>query len=117
VTGPKEVPHAVLIRSIHPLEGIDVMQRRRNKIFNKDTAVSDFTTGHFTTGPGRVTQALGIDLSLYGEPLSSQKIWIEDRGYTVKHVRKLPRVGIDYAKEWAKKPWRFLMGGLQEILF
>ncbi len=61
-------------------------------------------------GPGRVTKALGIDRSFYGEDLvTSGRIWIEDQG--VKPDFKTgKRIGIDYAGElWKSKPWRFYL--------
>jgi DNA-3-methyladenine glycosylase len=61
-------------------------------------------------GPGRVTKALGIDKSFYGEDLvTSGRIWIEDLG--VKPDFKTgKRIGIDYAGElWKSKPWRYFL--------
>jgi DNA-3-methyladenine glycosylase len=61
-------------------------------------------------GPGRVTKALGIDRSFYGEDLiTSDRIWIEDQG--VKPVFKTgTRIGIDYAGDfWQSKPWRYYL--------
>jgi DNA-3-methyladenine glycosylase len=59
-------------------------------------------------GPGRVTQALNIDRSYYGEDLTtSNRIWVEDAG--IRPVVKTgPRIGINYAGEiWKNKPWRY----------
>lgn len=61
-------------------------------------------------GPGRVTKALGIDRSFYGEDLTtSDRIWIEDQG--VRPAFKTgARIGIDYAGEfWKLKPWRYYL--------
>lgn len=62
-------------------------------------------------GPGRLTRELGIDRhfnTLPAEP--SSNLWIEDRDLVVpkRQIERLPRVGVDYAGEWAKKPWRFV---------
>jgi len=59
-------------------------------------------------GPGKVTRALGIDRSFYGEDLTtSDRIWVEDTGLKPA-VRTGTRIGIDYAGEnWKKKPWRY----------
>lgn len=80
VTGPENLPQAILIRG---LEGID--------------------------GPGKLTRALGIDGSFYGEDLeTSGRIWIED-GPDTPTILQTPRQGIDYAGEpWKSKPWRFI---------
>jgi DNA-3-methyladenine glycosylase len=59
-------------------------------------------------GPGRVTKALVIDRSFYGEDLvTSGRIWIEDKGLVINYNTG-PRIGIDYAGNiWKSKPWRF----------
>lgn len=60
------------------------------------------------SGPGRVTKALNIDRSYYGEDLTaSKRIWVEDAG--IKPLFKTsPRIGIKYAGEiWKNKPWRY----------
>jgi len=62
-------------------------------------------------GPGRLTRELGINRRFNTLPVEpTSKLWIEDRGLVVPSnaIQKLPRVGVDYAGEWAKKPWRFV---------
>ncbi|HKR06173.1 MAG TPA: DNA-3-methyladenine glycosylase, partial [Bacteroidia bacterium] len=66
VTNAKEIPHAVLIRSIHPTHGIDEMLKRRKKKSADKT---------LTKGPGSVAQALGIHYSHTGMSLHGNKIW------------------------------------------
>ena len=61
-------------------------------------------------GPGKLTKAFGIDGSFNAEvadPLSG--LWIEDRGTVVDRYDCTPRIGVDYAKEWKDKPYRFVM--------
>jgi DNA-3-methyladenine glycosylase len=62
-------------------------------------------------GPGRVARHLEIDRALYGvDATRSRHLWLEDRGVQIaaRHVRKGPRVGIDFAGPyWAARPWRF----------
>ena len=59
------------------------------------------------SGPGRVGRKLVLDRSFYGEILPSPRIWVE--GSDEKPLYKTtPRIGIDYAGEWAKKEWRFV---------
>ena len=63
-------------------------------------------------GPGRVCRALSIDLELNRWDLTvGRKLWIEDRGERTptSHVITSPRIGVDYAGEWAAKPWRFVL--------
>jgi len=85
VTEREEFPSAVLIRAIE----ID---------------------GELIDGPGRLCRALEIDRRLNRVDLTTgESLWFEDRGVLVKRgdVGTHPRVGVDYAGEWAKKPWRF----------
>lgn len=60
-------------------------------------------------GPGKLTRALKLDKSFYGENLgTSQKLWIEDAPAPPSSIKTSPRIGIDYAgDEWTKKHWRF----------
>lgn len=100
VTNKSNIPHAVLIRAIEPIDGINTMLTRRNfKQIKKQ----------LTAGPGILTKALGISIKHNGISLLEDKIWIEDRGisFTDNEIIKSPRVNIAYAKEHAKLPWRF----------
>jgi DNA-3-methyladenine glycosylase len=101
VTGPEGQAHAILIRAIEPVDGIDEMLKRRQM---RKTAYQ------LTSGPGVLTRALGITTQWNGSWLTSGKhIWIEDRntGISGKDVLKSPRVGVDYAEECAAWDWRF----------
>ncbi|MGA2910573.1 MAG: DNA-3-methyladenine glycosylase [Candidatus Microgenomates bacterium] len=63
------------------------------------------------TGPARLTKYLGIDKSFYGEDLTkSERIWVEATGNIVKKgdIKKLPRIGVNYAGSWKAKLLRFL---------
>jgi len=85
VTEREEFPSAILIRAIE----ID---------------------GELIDGPGRLCRALQIDRCLNRVDLTTcESLWFEDRGILVERgdVGAYPRVGVDYAGEWAKKPWRF----------
>src|SRR5674476_916862 len=81
VTGEKDNPQAILIRSVEEFPG-----------------------------PGKLTKSLGIDKSYYGEDLIiSDRIWLEDHG-TDFFVKCGPRIGIDYAGEyWRSRPWRYFL--------
>lgn len=66
--------------------------------------------GVLIDGPGRLCRALQIDRSLNRIDLTAQEsLWFEDRGGRIlrRQIAVLPRIGVDYAGEWAKKPWRF----------
>jgi len=60
-------------------------------------------------GPGKLTRALKIDGSFYGEDLTtSERMWVEECGFKPA-VKSGPRIGIDYAGEpWVGKPWRYI---------
>ena len=102
VTNIDNVPHAVLVRAVKPIEGIDIILKRRNaeKLHSK---ISD--------GPGTVSQALGIKTKHSGLDLGGTKIWIEDRGIKImkRDIIAGPRIGVDYAGEDAKLPYRFII--------
>lgn len=66
------------------------------------------------TGPGKVCRALGIDKRLNGVDLiKSKELWVEKNNQRLKDnkIKRLPRVGVDYAGKWAKKKWRFQLKG------
>jgi DNA-3-methyladenine glycosylase len=100
VTNVTGVPHAVLIRAARPLDGMDTIRARRRG--RKDRLLM--------AGPGTVSQALGIHTTMTGTDLSSNRIWIEDRGIDVadEAVTAGPRIGVDYAGEDATRPYRFV---------
>lgn len=103
VTNRESMADAVLIRAAEPLEGTDLMMKRRGlKKLEK----------RLTIGPGNFSKALGIWKEDYGLPLfTGEKFWLEDRGVQVKNILASPRVGIDYAEEDALLPWRFRIKG------
>jgi DNA-3-methyladenine glycosylase len=101
VTGPSDIPQAVLVRAVKITGGFDLVKRRRAGIPEKGWA----------SGPGRVCAALGIEMAHNKHDLLvSEAIWIEDRGVKVlaREVERSPRIGVDYAGAWALKPWRFV---------
>ncbi|MFD2287494.1 DNA-3-methyladenine glycosylase [Pedobacter petrophilus] len=104
VTSVRDDPHAVLIRGIEPLIGIDVIEARRNMSVAK-AAIS--------SGPGSAAKALGIDRSFNAKDLRGDEIWLEDQGirYHDHEIAATPRVGIAYAQEHAILPWRFFVKG------
>ncbi|HEX8139926.1 MAG TPA: DNA-3-methyladenine glycosylase [Pyrinomonadaceae bacterium] len=98
VTGRESAPHAVLVRALEPVEGIEVMRARR--------PVKD--ERNLTAGPGKLCIAMGIDLRLNRADLLGPSVWIEkDLSIAAADVASGPRIGIDYAQEFAAKPWRF----------
>ncbi len=102
VTNVKDEPHAILIRAIKPLEEINHMLYRRNKLQVDKTLAG---------GPGTVAQALGIDKQHSGLSLHGNKIWIEDRNIEVKQedIKIGPRIGVESAGADALLPYRFVL--------
>jgi DNA-3-methyladenine glycosylase len=71
------------------------------------------------SGPGRVCRLLKIDRTLNRHDLTRRKqLWIEDRGLRISPsaITASPRIGVDYAGEWALKPWRFRLSGSSDPL-
>ena len=98
VAGELGAPHAVLIRAVEPVEGIELMRERRGRM--KDN--------NLTSGPGKLCIALGIDKTFNNEDLLGRRVWLEDgEKNTLNKIACGKRVGIDYAEEYAEKPWRF----------
>tara|TARA_B100000959_G_C14857263_1_gene572732 strand:- start:470 stop:1078 length:609 start_codon:yes stop_codon:yes gene_type:complete len=97
VTNDINIPDAVLIRAIQPLKGIDIMKSRTNKMNILD----------LTSGPGKLSKALGISLNENGLLLGT-KIWIEQYLPPQKiHILKKTRIGVNYARKDAKLLRRF----------
>jgi DNA-3-methyladenine glycosylase len=98
VTNVEDAPHAVLIRAIEPVEGIEVMRKRR--LGQPDH--------NLTNGPGKLCIAMGIDRKLDAADLLGNRVWLEqERTIPRSQIASGPRIGIDYAEEWIEKPWRF----------
>ena len=98
VVGEKDSPHAILIRAIEPIDGVEVMRERRGAMKDKN----------LTSGPGKLCIALGVDKTFNGADLLSEKVWLEEfKTFSDAEISKGKRIGIDYAEEFAEKPWRF----------
>ncbi len=90
VTGPEGSGTAVLLRALAPVSGVD---RAAN-------------------GPGRLCKAMGISLDHYGIDLCGDALWIaQDESPRPNGIVASPRIGVDYAGEWAEKPLRFHVDG------
>ena len=105
VTNKKETPHAILIRALDPLKGIDVMLERTGKEKLDNT---------LTKGPGNVSKALGISFKQHnGHSLLSKDLFIAEDDFVLnkKDIGASPRIGVDYAGEDARLPYRFYIKG------
>jgi DNA-3-methyladenine glycosylase len=102
VCGPRDHPHAILIRALEPVDGIEIMRARRGEMKDKN----------LTSGPGKLCISLDIDRSLNGEDLLGDRVWIEEyRSFKKNQIAVGPRVGIDYAGDDALLPLRFWVEG------
>jgi len=104
VTNLADVPHAVLIRALEPLEGIETMLKRRKKEKFDRT---------LTSGPGALSQALGLLTVHTGYGLFGPEVYIEDRGIKISagNIIEGSRIGVAYAEEDAYLPYRFSIKG------
>lgn len=80
VTGEKEMPQAILIRSLEKVKG-----------------------------PGRLTKALAIDKAMNTKRLLPKNDLCVEKNKIKTSFKTTPRIGIDYAAEWKDKPWRFVL--------
>jgi DNA-3-methyladenine glycosylase len=98
VVSTPEDPSAVLLRAVEPLEGESRMAVRRK--FPKSRFL-------LTNGPGKLCQAFGIDRSFDGADLCQGRLFLAE-GVAPPKILRVPRIGIDYAGAWARKPLRYL---------
>lgn len=91
VTGPQGSGSAVLLRALEPVQGLSLN----------------------TSGPGRLTRAMGIDKRYYGADLCSRDtpLWLADDGHEPVSILTSARIGVHYAGEWAGKPLRYYIDG------
>lgn len=88
VTKAEGVPHAVLLRALEPVSGIDDK----------------------TWGPGLLCRAMHIDKKLNGADLCGDALWLERPPASSRRpprIARSARIGVEYAGEWARRPWRF----------
>ena len=104
VTYEKNIPHAILIRALEPLQGVGEMLKRTGK---KKLDHS------LTRGPGNLSKALGIHYSMSGSLLGGKTLNILEDGYIVpkNSIGVSERIGVDYAGEDALLKYRFFIKG------
>lgn len=93
------VPEAVLIRALEPLEGEELMEKRRNK-----------QGILLTNGPGKLTKAMGITMEAYGHDITKPPIYIVE-GSSPTDIQVGPRIGIDNSGPAKDYPYRFWISG------
>ena len=105
VANAKEIPDAILIRALQPVEGIKLMQERRQKNNLRELC----------NGPGKLTQAMAITKNHYGTNLCGNEIFIENVEDFQPEIIATPRINIDYAGDAANFLWRFIQKGCSYI--
>ena len=102
VCNEKEVPECVLIRALEPVDGVELMQKRRKQ--EKMTALC--------SGPGKLCQALSLTREDNGMDLCGELLYVEEtEGYEDFDIASSKRINIDYAKEAVEFLWRYTIKG------
>jgi DNA-3-methyladenine glycosylase len=104
VTNIAEIPHAILIRGVEPMEGTAIMLQRTGKKKVDET---------LTRGPGNVGKAFGFHTSQCGLSLVGEELYIADDGFKIKPsmIGTSPRIGVDYAGDHADWHFRYFLKG------
>lgn len=108
VTESEDVPRAVLVRALEPVEGKYLMGKRRHI-----SSLNNSNLKNLTNGPVKLCEALHIDTSMNGMNLCGDNLFIL-KGSKLKSNEKIltsSRINIDYAEEDKFKPWRFILEG------
>lgn len=102
VTNRQGVGDAVLIRALEPVRGLDIMMER----------MGTASANRITSGPGKLSKAMGIDRRLNGQSLQGPEVWIDDGiAVAARSIQSGVRIGIDYAGDDAALLWRFVVKG------
>jgi len=100
VANVENIPEAVLIRALEPVDGVELMRRRRGKNNLRELC----------SGPGKLSQAFGVTKNFYGADLCGDEIFIEMTDFQTT-VETTKRINVDYAGAAADYPWRFVAAG------
>jgi DNA-3-methyladenine glycosylase len=104
VTEESDFPAAVLIRALEPIAGQAEMKKRRR---------AARTDVDLCNGPGKLCQAMDVDSRFHGQSIEEGTLWLEQdpvaSSESMDGVVSCPRVGVDYAGECARYPWRYYL--------
>ena len=114
VTEPEGSASAVLIRALEPTEGIDLMRERRGRSARARASATRLRLGQLCSGPGKLTEALGVDLSLNGADLLEPPFELSGpaEGWNSAGIVTSERIGITKA---AELPWRYCAAGSRYV--
>jgi len=101
-------PHAVLIRALEPLRGIDLMATRRRR---------PATSRELTNGPGKLAEALAITGADYARDLCGEELYLSDDDRRMIKIGRSARINVAYAGTWADRLWRFYERGNRYVSF
>jgi DNA-3-methyladenine glycosylase len=104
ITNKENIPHAILIRGLEPMDGIETMMRRTGKKRFDQT---------LTKGPGNLSKALGLTTKHSGRTLFDDEIFIGEDGFiaSAADIIVTTRIGVEYAGPDAQLPYRFFLKG------
>lgn len=98
VTGRSNEPESVLLRALEPVEGIELMKKRR----------STDKLRNLCNGPGKLCQAMGITKAQYGMDLCGDTLYLEDaEPVAPESILRTKRINVDYAEEAKDFLWRY----------
>jgi DNA-3-methyladenine glycosylase len=108
VTGRKGDSHAILIRALEPVVGLDIMRLRRG--FDTDDR-------RLCKGPGALARAMGLNKTHNGLSVSGDEIWIEENTdfKPAEQIVSAPRIGLNIDEPYKSIPWRFYVKGSKYI--
>ncbi|MBB6214128.1 DNA-3-methyladenine glycosylase [Anaerosolibacter carboniphilus] len=110
VTGREGEGAAVLLRGLEPVQGIEQMSINRYGKPLETLKRSQII--NLTNGPGKLCRAMGITKNNYGEPLTGDRIFIENINLKEEFdIGVSKRINIDYAEEARDFEWRFFIKG------
>ncbi len=95
-------PHAVLIRALEPLWGIELMATRRRR---------PATSRELTNGPGKLAEALAITGADYARDLCGEELYLTEDDRRTIRIGRSARINVAYAGAWAARLWRFYERG------
>ncbi len=107
VTGKNNSPEAVLIRAVEPVEGVEIMAKRRGLV-----DISEKGAIRLTNGPSKLCRAFALDKSLSGADLCGDDLYFSDpHPSETFEIRATRRINVDYAGASSDLPWRFIVVG------
>ncbi len=125
VAEPRGRPAAILVRALEPIEGIELMRKRRRRVARRVAGAElacpersrrawprPIADHDLCRGPGNLARAMGITLADNRADLTGGDLFIEDRGLKAGKIVRSPRIGIRVGVE---QPWRFYAAGSRAV--